>query len=317
MNDKISVIVPFYNTGNNLNKCIESIINQTYKNLEILLVNDGSTDESLKIAESYKDQDSRIIVINQKNSGVSAARNHGMKQSTGKYLMFIDSDDWVDNDYIFNLYNGFENGIGFVTSGVTIHNQNQKHVIISKCIQILNMNETLYSLFSDSYVRPVVWGKLFDNNLIKDSNLIFDQDIALSEDIKFIMDFTLNISSSKLINISGYHYKEASMTSAMQDSLRSKKIFKEKWLTPWLAYTKMENSLASSSGIDKYVIDRFIESKVECAKSLLRLLKKHNKKNHSLYTELRKYIRLNLKIYLSGNRCTIKQKINTLRYAFL
>ena len=104
MNNKLSVIVPIYNVDKYLKKCVDSIINQTYKNLEIILVDDGSTDSSGKIADEYKKIDERIKVIHKKNGGLADARNAGIKIATGKYIAFVDSDDWIDCDaYRFSI----------------------------------------------------------------------------------------------------------------------------------------------------------------------------------------------------------------------
>ena len=92
----ISVIVPVYNTESYLKKCIENIINQTFRNIEIILVDDGSTDTSAEILADYALRDNRIIVIHQENQGLSAARNAGMRSAKGEYIMFVDSDDWID-----------------------------------------------------------------------------------------------------------------------------------------------------------------------------------------------------------------------------
>ena len=96
MNDLVSIIVPVYNVYEYLDECLKSLINQTYKNIEIIVINDGSTDKSLSICEKYTKKDKRIKLINQKNSGLSYTRNIGIKNSKGKYISFIDSDDWVD-----------------------------------------------------------------------------------------------------------------------------------------------------------------------------------------------------------------------------
>lgn len=101
----ITVIVPVYNVEKYLIKCIDSIITQTYKDLEIILVNDGSTDNSGKICDKYKSKDKRIKVIHKDNGGLSDARNCGLKISNGEYIVFLDSDDWVDENYIKILYN--------------------------------------------------------------------------------------------------------------------------------------------------------------------------------------------------------------------
>ena len=102
--DKVSVVVPIYNVEKYLNKCIDSIINQTYKNLEIILVDDGSLDNCPKICDSYQKEDNRIKVIHKENGGLSDARNAGIEIATGKYICFIDSDDFISKEYIDTLY---------------------------------------------------------------------------------------------------------------------------------------------------------------------------------------------------------------------
>ena len=103
--DLISVIIPIYNVEQYLKECLESVINQTYRNLEIILVDDGSKDKSGKICDEYKNKDERIKVVHKENGGLSDARNAGMKIATGKYIQFIDSDDFIDKDMIETLYN--------------------------------------------------------------------------------------------------------------------------------------------------------------------------------------------------------------------
>ena len=101
----ISIIIPVYNVSKYLRVCLDSVINQTYKDLEIICINDGSLDNSLDILKEYSNKDNRIIIIDKKNSGVSAARNDGIERSSGEYLFFIDSDDYIDNDFIEVFYN--------------------------------------------------------------------------------------------------------------------------------------------------------------------------------------------------------------------
>ena len=101
----ISIIIPVYNVEKYLDKCINSVLMQTYKNIEILLINDGSTDSSGQICESYAKKDSRIKVIHKENGGLSDARNVGIEHSTGSYIMFVDSDDYIDCNMASVLYN--------------------------------------------------------------------------------------------------------------------------------------------------------------------------------------------------------------------
>ena len=105
MTEKITVIVPVYNVENYLNKCLDSLINQTYKNLEIIVINDGSTDNSGEICQEYAQKDNRIVYIEKENGGLSDARNEGLERMTGSYVTFVDSDDWVEPDYVEVLHN--------------------------------------------------------------------------------------------------------------------------------------------------------------------------------------------------------------------
>lgn len=106
--DKISVIVPVYNVEDYLEECINSILGQTYKNLEIILVDDGSTDNSSKICDIYEKKDKRIKVIHKENGGLSSARNEGLKYRTGEYISFVDSDDFIDKTMYEKLYSAIK-----------------------------------------------------------------------------------------------------------------------------------------------------------------------------------------------------------------
>ena len=120
-NTVISVIVPIYNVENYINRCLNSIINQTYKNLQIILVDDGSTDDSGKVCDKYALKDSRIKVIHQKNSGPVRARKTGLEASTGEYIGFVDSDDWIEpNMYEEMLNNLIQTNADFAQSRIIL-----------------------------------------------------------------------------------------------------------------------------------------------------------------------------------------------------
>ena len=105
MNDLISIIIPIYNTEKYLKRCLDSVINKSYENLEIILINDGSTDASEEICKDYLEKDKRIKYFKKANGGLSSARNYGIKKSTGKYIGFVDSDDVISYDMFLTLYN--------------------------------------------------------------------------------------------------------------------------------------------------------------------------------------------------------------------
>ena len=104
MKEKVSIIIPVYNTEKYLEECLDSVLSQSYKNLEIIIVNDGSTDGSPKILENYKKRDSRIVIIHQKNQGLLHARKSGVLASTGTYIIMLDSDDYMLEDEVWNAY---------------------------------------------------------------------------------------------------------------------------------------------------------------------------------------------------------------------
>lgn len=165
----VSVIVPIYNVEKYLSKCIDSIINQTYENIEILLVDDGSPDNCGKICDEYSKKDSRIKVIHKKNGGLSDARNCGIDNSTGKYLFFLDSDDYIKNDtieYLINLIIRDKSDIAIskiqvVYKNIIEENASSKSEVLDS-LTVLNR-----MLYSDSYYISSC-GKLFNKNLFKE-----------------------------------------------------------------------------------------------------------------------------------------------------
>lgn len=165
----ISIIVPIYNVEKYLNKCIDSIINQTYKNIEIILINDGSEDNSGKICDKYAKEDSRIKVIHKKNGGLSDARNVGIDASQGDYIAFIDSDDWVDLYMIERLYNLIIQHKADIVQGDYIEVYDEDNIlknITKEEINFYNSNQMLEYLYGEKYVKTVVvWNKLYKKEL--------------------------------------------------------------------------------------------------------------------------------------------------------
>lgn len=167
LNDKISVIVPVYNVENYVADCIESICAQTYVNIEILLVDDGSTDESGKICESYAKKDERIRVIHKKNGGLSDARNAGIREAVGKWYTFIDSDDYIALDAIERLYHAaVSTKSDLAISNMTrVYEDGEKEIFYKPypCETVLKGNDRFLTL-----KQPSVCNKLFRAELFKD-----------------------------------------------------------------------------------------------------------------------------------------------------
>lgn len=172
MSKKISVVVPIYNVEQYLDKCVESLVNQTYKNLEIILVDDGSRDNSGKIADEWATKDNRIKVIHKKNGGLSDARNAGIKIATGEYIGFVDSDDWIN----YKMYEILMNNLGKYNADISVCaikkvyeeevvNENQ---ILNKNIWMFTAEKALENLIDEGILKQTVWNKLYKREIIDD-----------------------------------------------------------------------------------------------------------------------------------------------------
>lgn len=170
---KLSIIVPVYNVAEYLERCLNSLINQTLNEIEIICVNDGSTDNSLCILEKFAGLDERIKIINQKNKGLSGARNTGIKLIQGEYFGFLDSDDWVDLDYFEKLYKRAKNCDADISLGDFIRKGKFKHKIrlkLNKEEEFVGDNEKFYG--SQFYHFPCVWNKIYKTSKFNDLRFI-------------------------------------------------------------------------------------------------------------------------------------------------
>lgn len=205
--DKVSVIVPIYNAEEYLSECIDSIIYQTYKNLEIILVNDGSLDNSVNICKQYVDNDSRIKLIDGENHGVSYARNKGIQEATGKYIIFIDSDDIVEKNYVDILTKGMNWNINLVVCAYEEVQLNKRKIfnISSYDYDLLTgtLKEDFY-IIKDFLNTP--WGKLYKLDIIKKYNIMFPCEHNIAEDQIFNYKYFLHVKKYKFINEALYLY---------------------------------------------------------------------------------------------------------------
>ena len=158
--DLISVIIPVYNIEKLLSKCIESVISQTYSNIEIILIDDGSTDSSGNICDEYLSKDSRIKVFHKKNGVLSSARNYGIKESTGNYLFFLDSDDFVDSNIIKKLYKNLidTNSNISISNRINYYDNGKKYVRFynGNDVKIFNKMESLEEMNLYNYLSIII-----------------------------------------------------------------------------------------------------------------------------------------------------------------
>lgn len=211
MKNKVSIIVPVYNCDKYLNKCIDSILNQTYRNFELILINDGSTDESLEICKERSLEDNRIIVINKKNGGVSSARNEGLKIATGDYLLFIDGDDYIDIDCVQNCINIIsEFNLDIVKFGYIkelrkkITKKYHYTVPVNEKIERKNYSNQLYPYILSTNDFCNVTNAIIKKSIVK--NIVFQNDILIGEDYLFFVECLRNSNSIYFMDEFFYHY---------------------------------------------------------------------------------------------------------------
>lgn len=203
MNDLISVIIPFYNVEKFLKKCLDSVINQTYKNLEIICINDCSPDHSEEIVKKYVQKDKRILLFNRKkNGGLSAARHSGLEIATGEYIYFLDSDDWIATDFLEKMYNA-------------IIKKNQKAVCCTHVLTAYEDGKTKPFLrrdFNESFVPfsqacQMAWSWLLKKSFLDEFDIIFPLGLKY-EDLYFFYVVIRSLGQVYAINTTTYYHLE-------------------------------------------------------------------------------------------------------------
>ena len=198
ISEKVSVIVPIYNSRETLPTCIDSLLRQTYSPLEIILVNDGSLDDSLSVCRAYEQGYENIVVVNKANGGVSSARNAGIDRSTGDFIMFVDSDDWVEPNYCEVFIRHFEKE-SLIFSDPSSVSLDTEHILRMK------RNEALL-LRGVGIESPC--SKLFEASVIKKECIRFPERLSLGEDFIFVLNYLSRITGDLLcLQCSVYHYE--------------------------------------------------------------------------------------------------------------
>lgn len=206
MQEKISIIVPVYNVEKYIKKCIDSILAQTYKNYELLLINDGSTDNSGNICEEYRLKDNRITIINKENGGQADARNYGMEVAKGKYIIFIDADDYIDDNMLELLINPFlkYEDISFTSCGY--YNVFLNDVLTNRnsgIEKILDKKQCEISLSRNKEICFMLWNKLFRRDILNNIRFIKGQ---LHEEIHFMREVCKVMNKCYYIDMPLYYY---------------------------------------------------------------------------------------------------------------
>lgn len=236
--DKISIIVPVYNAEKYLPICLDSIVSQTYKNLQIILVDDGSTDKSSKICDTYAEADSRILTIHQENHGAVYARNIGIENAEGEYIAFADADDWLESNMIERLYKSLMINDADVSmcgrredTGSTSISVNHEFLVgyydKNKMIEEIYPNMIVNTSFFQWGIFPGLWDKLFKKELLKRMHADVDIRITMGDDALCIYPYLLKANSIYILDECLYHYRQTptSMVHQQGDSAKERERF--------------------------------------------------------------------------------------------
>lgn len=203
----VSIIIPVYNVKDYLPQCLDSIMVQSFKDWECILVDDGSKDGSGIICDEFALRDSRFLSLHQENKGVSAARNNGLTHANAEWILFVDSDDCIEPDYLQKYVDAINDKVDIIYGGYRPFGAvraEMKGVQFSDMIYTLETIEDAVPLLL-SYCTP--WGKMFRFDLIKGHSLLFEERLCVSEDRLFLYRFLTSIRGAKFINYCGYNYR--------------------------------------------------------------------------------------------------------------
>ena len=264
MDAKISIIVPVYNVAEYIGKCIESILGQTYENIELICVNDGSTDSSLEILKSYEKSDSRVVVIDKKNEGVSSARNDGIAKSTGEYVMFVDGDDWIDPDMCRRMIDAEQRTNAdtviccymkeYPNSSIPVY-LFDKDILFSGCEFKDKIYRRLFGLKGEELKHPEladslvpVWAKLFKRRYIKTVKFVDLTLIGTAEDLVFLVEAYKSCGSAFYLNVPLYHYRRnaGSVTSVYKPGLFEKREYMFEMLSNIIEKNNLSSEFAKA-----------------------------------------------------------------------
>lgn len=306
----ISIIVPVYNVEKYLNRCLDSIINQSFNDFELILINDGSTDKSGIICDKYAQIDKRVRVIHKKNEGVSLTRNLGISIAKGDYITFIDSDDWIEQDFLKKAIEYIkENNVSILITGFVFEN-NKKifNIFNGKKDEIILNNEIKKEFLKQNKFSWTVYDKFFKKEIIKKYK--FDSRFKIGEDMLFCWQMFKNIEKIGYLPLYKYHYDISASQTMTSD-------FSLKWFdgikVKKMIYKDVKNISRELELLARivYIVEMVVLSKKAIMSNrngverLIKLLQYHIRKN--IYIVL---------LYPRSNIITFRQRIGML-YFFL
>lgn len=299
-NKKISFIVPVYNIEKYVEKCIYSIIKQTYKNIEIIAIDDGSTDKSGQVLDNIAKTEERLKIIHKKNAGVSAARNDGIDIAGGDYIVFVDGDDYISDDYAEYMLRLAESGADFCLSVNCFTNKNEGQTKAEVIKQYSSSDTTALLLSCDVIVG--CWNKIYKRSFLIEKNLRFSTSLFYGEGLSFITMVSQNANFVTIGNRKVYYYRRNNELSACT-AFNIEKIY---------------NGESAIKNINKSITKRTdkIEAMINLHLCMFYLgaivrmrMNNFKKRNYSDYKRWLKYIRKNIFSILTSKYISMYRKI--------
>jgi len=280
METKVSVIIPVYNVEKYLRECLDSVINQTLKDIEIICVNDGSTDNSLPILKEYAQKDERIKVIDKKNEGVSVARNVGLECANGIYILFLDADDYFESTLIEQSYDYSVK----MNSDICIFGANEIDFNNTKKAMWYNsllVNSSNVSLFQMMMLQTFCWNKMYKLSFLKKYNIKFPNNIKTAEDGIFCILGFINDPKYALLNVSLYNYRKNPDSQTVKNAERCL----ESDFDAFTYLTNLSEFKSLKRGIKLLIINKFLSGIIYYWNSYPQYRKKYGKvlKEYSKY----------------------------------
>lgn len=303
---KVSVIIPIYNTQKYLVRCFDSIINQNESDLEIILVDDGSEDDSGRICDAYAEKDKRFCVLHKENGGVSSARNSGIDMMSGDYCCFVDSDDCVSENYISVLLNNLKAYCCDVS--VCGLSRTDAEGDLNEVI-VLNRPKAQLSLFNETDgIKGYIGGKLFKADIIKKNDIRFDENQALAEDLLFIFDYLMCCQSENTACVSNsklYCYENGSMGTLAGRGQTD--VFQEKWCDAVNACEKILKKIPEEEKNLRRAVK--LEKVLQCV-TMIRIMADYDEEIRC--KAYKKFLLKNLIPYLVSKNFSIRKKLGAL-----
>ena len=245
----VSIIIPVYKTEKYLRRCMDCLCNQTYQNIEIIAVNDGSPDNCLAILREYEDKDKRVVVFDKENGGANSARNYALPKAKGEWISFVDSDDWLDENYYQELMEHTNPECQLICGGFRL-NQSGTIYKADQTVSSLNRINSIELLYNTYFgMLYNVWGKIFRKNIILNNNLLFRS--FLRDDGIFLIDYYQYINNITIVSTSSFlHYNTENMNSNTHKMYGIEKMM--------LDLYKYHNSFAKIAETDYNNYDRYL-----------------------------------------------------------